>query len=74
MTCCKWDDAERTAHSRNESMVPRKYGIFMQDVAPCRTAKAAMDPRHSHNVEVLKWPGKSPGKCPVQNIWEEMKG
>jgi transposase len=45
----------------------------MQDGTPCHTAKAVTNYLHSHNVEVLEWPGNRPDRNPVENIWEGMK-
>ena len=47
--------------------------IFMQDGAPCHTAKKSMAWFHSNHVSVLEWPGNSPDINPIENLWKLMK-
>lgn len=47
--------------------------IFMQDSAPCHTAKIIKEYLQTSNVNVLPWPGNSPDLNPIENIWGLMK-
>jgi len=46
---------------------------FMQDGAPCHTAKATMKWFRDNSVPVLSWPGNSPDINPIENMWQLMK-
>ena len=46
---------------------------FMQDGAPCHTAKSVMAFLRERNVRVLAWPGNSPDQNPIENIWMIVK-
>jgi hypothetical protein len=46
----------------------------MQDRAPSQSiVKAGINHLHSHNAEVLGWPGNSPNMNQIDNIWKEIK-
>ncbi len=44
-------------------------GTFMQDGAPCHTARAVMNYLRERNVTVLDWPGNSPDMNPIETLW-----
>lgn len=46
---------------------------FMQDGAPCHTAKSIKDFLASENIPLLEWPGNSPDMNPIENLWELVK-
>jgi len=46
---------------------------FMQDGAPCHTAKASMAWFRENKISVLDWPGNSPDINPIENLWQVMK-
>ncbi|GFT83171.1 transposable element Tcb2 transposase [Trichonephila clavipes] len=47
--------------------------IFMQDGAPCHTARSIKAFLAEQNVLLLDWPGNSPDMNTIENVWELMK-
>lgn len=47
--------------------------VFMQDGAPCHTARSVRSFLEQNNIPVLSWPGNSPDMNPIENVWELMK-
>jgi transposase len=56
-----------------ESWFPARDGIFMQDGAPCHTAKACKAYLEQAGIVTLEWPGNSPDLNPIENIWGLVK-
>lgn len=50
-----------------------EFYTFMQDGAPCHTAKSVKKFLHDNNVPVVPWPGNSPHMNPIENVWEMVK-
>ncbi|GFW55152.1 transposable element Tcb2 transposase [Trichonephila clavipes] len=47
--------------------------IFMQDGAPCPTARSIKTFLAEQNILLLDWPGNSPDMNTIENVWELMK-
>lgn len=47
--------------------------IFMQDGAPCHTAKSIKRFLEDKRIPLLRWPGNSPDMNPIENVWECLK-
>ncbi|GFW18667.1 transposable element Tcb2 transposase [Trichonephila clavipes] len=47
--------------------------IFMQDGAPCHTARSIKAFLTKQNILLLDWPGNSPDMNTIENVWELMK-
>lgn len=46
---------------------------FMQDGAPCHTARRISKYLDYKKVNVLDWPGNSPDMTPIGNVWDYLK-
>nr|CAH7750864.1 unnamed protein product [Callosobruchus chinensis] len=46
---------------------------FMQDGAPCHTARSVKAFLAENNIPLLDWAGNSPDMNPIENVWELMK-
>lgn len=47
--------------------------VFMQDGAPCHTARSIKTFLQQSNIPLLSWPGNSPDMNPIENVWELVK-
>ncbi|GFW32314.1 transposable element Tcb2 transposase [Trichonephila clavipes] len=47
--------------------------VFMQDGAPCHTARSIKALFAEQNIPLLDWPGNSPDRNSIENVWELMK-
>lgn len=47
--------------------------VFMQDGAPCHTAKSIKKFLEEKIITLLPWPGNSPDMNPIENVWECFK-
>ena len=43
--------------------------VFMQDNAPCHTAKSVKTLLSGEDVTVMEWPAQSPDMNPIENFW-----
>ncbi|GFU94301.1 transposable element Tcb2 transposase [Trichonephila clavipes] len=82
LTFNKWYDAAKPVQDvlqnrlilQLEEWFPNeKPYIFMQDGAPCHTARSIKTFLAEQNIPLLDWPGNSPDMNPIENIWELMK-
>lgn len=51
----------------------RTYYTFMQDGAPCHTARTIANFLEEEYMDVLPWPGNSPDLNPIENCWAYLK-
>ncbi|GFX16655.1 transposable element Tcb2 transposase [Trichonephila clavipes] len=47
--------------------------IFMQNGAPCHTARSIKAILSEQNIPLLDWPGNRPDMNTIENVWELMK-
>ncbi|GFT49673.1 uncharacterized protein TNCV_3368101 [Trichonephila clavipes] len=47
--------------------------IFMQNGAPCHTARSIKAFLEEQDIPLLDWPGNSPDMNTIENVWELMK-
>ena len=47
--------------------------VFMQDGAPCHTAKLIKAFLLKEKIPLLPWPGNSPDMNPIENVWALLK-
>ena len=56
-----------------EDWFPDGNCVFMQDSAPCHTARKITDYFSDIGMELLPWPGNSPDMNPIEGIWHTLK-
>lgn len=56
-----------------EKRLTSRSFTFMQDGAPCHTAKSIKSYLKLKNIPLLEWPGNSPDLNPIENVWSLLK-
>ena len=47
-------------------------GIFKHGNARPHTARHSQNIVRIHNINVLQWPARSPGLCPIEHLWDHL--
>ena len=47
-----------------------QLAVFMQDNAPCQTAKSVKTFLSEEDITVIEWPAQSPDMNPIENVWK----
>ena len=57
-------------HVPNLRIAINQPAAFMQDNAPCHTAKSVQTFLAEEDVTVMEWSAQSPGMNPIMNVWK----
>jgi hypothetical protein len=64
---------ERRLVPQLDQWFPDGNCVYMQDGAPCHTARIVKDFFEDIGLEVLPWPGNSPDINPIEGLWYNLK-